>query len=114
LHYSRGQAATVVGVITWALGFLSVLSFGPWSGFEFIQGTIFDNLEYLTNNVLLPLGGLAIVVFASWVMAVNSSADELDPEVGFIYRVWRFCARFVAPVAVVLVMLNAIGVFSAS
>jgi NSS family neurotransmitter:Na+ symporter len=114
LQYSRSQAATVVGLIIWALGFLTVLSFGPWAGFEVIQGTIFDNLDYLTNNVLLPLGGLAIVVFAGWVMAVNSSADELDPEVGFTYRVWRFCARFVAPIAVVLVMLNAVGVFSTS
>jgi NSS family neurotransmitter:Na+ symporter len=114
LQYSRSQAATVVGLIIWALGFLTVLSFGPWAGFEVMQGTIFDNLDYLTNNVLLPLGGLAIVVFAGWVMAVNSSADELDPEVGFTYRVWRFCARFVAPIAVVLVMLNAVGVFSTS
>lgn len=59
---SRARAANLIGVIVWALGFLTVMSFGPWSGFRFWAGTLFDNIEYLTNNLMLPLGGLAIVV----------------------------------------------------
>ncbi|MBN1239728.1 MAG: sodium-dependent transporter [Gammaproteobacteria bacterium] len=109
--WTRGRAATVVGGTIWALGFLTVLSFGPWSSLTFLRGTIFDNIDYLSNNVLLPLGGLAIVVFAGWIMAVNSTADELDPAAGRGYRLWRFSARYVAPVAVVLVLLNAVGLF---
>jgi NSS family neurotransmitter:Na+ symporter len=60
---------------------------------------------------MLPLGGLAIVVFAGWIMAGNSTADELDPDAGIIYRVWRISARIVAPIAVVLVLLHAVGLF---
>jgi NSS family neurotransmitter:Na+ symporter len=43
-------------------------------------------------------------------MASNSTADELDPEAGLYYRCWRFSARYLAPIAILLVMLNAIGV----
>jgi NSS family neurotransmitter:Na+ symporter len=101
---SRKWAALSVGVLIWALGFLTVMSFGPWSD------SIFDSLDYLTNNILLPLGGLAIVVFAGWFMARNSTADELDPQAGKLYQFWRLSARYIAPVAIVLVMLNAMGV----
>jgi NSS family neurotransmitter:Na+ symporter len=109
LGFRRVQATLTVGAIIWALGFLTVMSFGPWSGMTFLQGTIFDNIDYLTNNIMLPLGGFAIVVFAGWFMARNSTADELDPACGIRYRLWRFSARFVAPVAILLVMLNAVG-----
>jgi len=108
---SRPVSAVIVGIIIWLLGFLSVLSFSSLREFRFLKGTLFDNFDYLTSNLMLPLGGLLITVFAGWVMCGNSSSDELDPAAGFVYRAWHFLTRYVAPVAVVLVFLNAIGVF---
>ncbi len=108
---SRQSAAARVGLIIWALGFLTVLSFSHLAEFKFGRGTFFDNLDFLSVNIMLPLGGLLLTVFAGWVMCQNSSADELDPGVGPVYRLWRLLARFVAPVAVLLVLLNAFGLF---
>lgn len=109
---SRPTAAIVVGILIWLLGFLTVLSFSTLKGLIFLQGTIFDNLDYLASNIMLPLGGLAITIFAGWIMCRNSSADELDPVAGNVYKLWRLLTRYVVPVAVILVFLNAIGVFS--
>ena len=109
LKFNRIAAAMTVGVIIWGLGLLTVMSFGPWSDLVWRERTFFDWLDYLTNNVMLPLGGFAIVVFAGWFMARNSTADELDPEAGALYQLWRFAARYVAPIAIVLVMLHATG-----
>jgi neurotransmitter:Na+ symporter, NSS family len=111
LRLTRAQAALLVGGVIWLLGFLTVMSFGPWSEVTFLKGTFFDNIDYLTNNVMLPLGGLSIVVFAGWVMARNSTADEIDPHAGVLYRMWRFSARVVAPIAVIFVLLHALGLF---
>ena len=109
LGFARKAAAVIVGGIIWALGLLTVMSFGPWSDMDYFQGTIFDNLDYLATNILLPLGGFAIVVFAGWFMAQNSSADELDPTAGWLYQFWRLSARYVAPIAIIFVMLHAVG-----
>jgi len=68
-----------------------------------------DNFDYLTSNIMLPLGGLLITVFCGWVMSTNSVVDELNVGMGPLYRVWHFLTRYVAPIAVVLVFLNAIG-----
>jgi NSS family neurotransmitter:Na+ symporter len=110
---SRAAATVRVGVIIWLLGFATVLSFSDLSEFKFMQGTVFDNLDYLTSNIMLPLGGLFITIFAGWVMCENSSADELDAGVGVLYRAWLFLSRWVAPIAVVLVFLSATGVLKA-
>lgn len=109
LHFRRARAALTVGVIIWALGLLTVMSFGPWAGFQWRERTIFDWIDFSTNSLMLPIGGLFIVVFAGWFMAKNSTADELDPDAGLVYRLWRLSSRYIAPVAIVLVLLSATG-----
>lgn len=108
-NFSRGQAAAIIGGLIWALGFGSVLSFNELSGFRFLWGTIYDNVDYVTSNIMLPLGGVFITVFAAWTMCRNSSAEELGGA-GTLYSVWRLLARYVAPVGILFVFLQAVGV----
>jgi len=107
-HRTRAQAAVLMGLLIWVSGFGTVLSFNVLSEFKFWRGTIFDNLDHLTINVMLPLGGLLIVVFAGWVMCRNSTADELGGS-GLIYKLWRVLARYVAPIGIMFVFLKAVG-----
>ena len=71
--------------------------------------TFFDLLDYLTSNIMLPLGGLFIAIFVVWVMKKESSLAELNMGEGPAYKVWRLSLRYVTPIAVILVFLNAIG-----
>ncbi len=107
--HSRGGASALIGITVWALGILSVLSFNVLQDFTFWRGTFMDNFDYLTSNILLPMGGLLVAIFCGWVMCRNSTADELAAGTGTIYQLWHFLTRYIAPVAVILVFLNAIG-----
>ncbi len=104
---TRAQASVFVGLLIWILGFGSVLSFNVLSDVTFLAGTIFDNVDYLTSNVMLPLGGLLITVFAGWVMCRNSTSDELGSS-GSIFKAWRVLARFIAPIGILFVLANAV------
>jgi neurotransmitter:Na+ symporter, NSS family len=108
--WRRIRAAVVTGLIGWVLGIGTVLSFNIWAGHTVFGLTFFELLDFLTSNVLLPLGGLLIAVFAAWRMAPQAVHDELAMGEGLAYRSWRFLVRYVAPLAVVVVFLNAIGV----
>jgi NSS family neurotransmitter:Na+ symporter len=114
---SRVYASMTAGVVTWAFGLLTVLSFNYWSEVKLLAGvgvfsdsTIFDLLDYLTANIMLPLGGLLIAIFAAWKMSRESSMDELNMGDQFFYPLWRFLVRYITPVAVIIVFLHAIGV----
>lgn len=106
---SRAAAAIVIGLVVWALGFLTILSFNELENFKVLGRTLFENLDHLSSNILLPLGGLFITIFAGWVMCKSSTAEELDIGSGAMYRSWRFLARWVAPAGVLLVFLHATG-----
>ena len=105
---TRAQAALMVGILIWALGMGSVLSFNVLAEFKFYKGTIFDNVDHITSNIMLPLGGVAIAIFAGWIMCRNSTAEELGGA-GRLYKIWRLLVRFVAPVGILFVFLKAVG-----
>ena len=109
---SRAAAAAIVGGIVWVLGFLTLLSFNVLADVKLFDRTLFENIDHLASNIMLPLGGLFITVFAGWVMCKNSTAEELDIGTGQLYGTWRFLARWVAPAAVLAVFLHATGLLS--
>lgn len=105
---TRAQASVIIGGLIWAIGLGSVLSFNILADFKFGAGTLFDNIDYLTSNIMLPLGGLLITIFAGWVMCRNSTSDELGSS-GTLYKSWRILARFIAPLGITFVLLKAVG-----
>ena len=111
---TRIKASVWAGLATWLLGVGTVFSFNIWSGEEYkIFGlTFFDLLDYLTANIMLPLGGLLIALFAAWQMRRESTQSELGLVRGYGYQIWRFLIRYITPVGVIVVFLNAIGVIN--
>ena len=111
----RVRAATWVGLVAWLLGIVTIMSFSSWA-FEFSFGGstksngIFDMLDILTASVMLPLGGLAMALFAGWVMKKQSTMAELGGG-GIAYQLWRFVVRFITPLGVIVVFLQAVGAF---
>jgi len=107
---SRKKSCVISGVLTWLLGIGTVLSFNIAGNIKVFDKTFFDLLDYLTANIMLPLGGLIMAVFATWVLAKKISEQELELGSGFGFSMWFFIVKFLAPVAVLIVFLNAISV----
>lgn len=113
---NRARSTLAAGFVCWVLGIASILSLNLWSDFAplgwigMLEGkTIFDLLDFFTANVLLPLGGLLVAVFAGWVMSRKAMKSELalsEP----MFRLWYITVRYITPVAVGAVFVyNLIG-----
>jgi NSS family neurotransmitter:Na+ symporter len=106
----RHKACIWAGSACWLLGVAVVFSFNIWSGHTFFGKNLFELLDYLTANMMLPLGGLSIALFTGWIMKTADTQQELElPEEGF--KIWHFLIRNVAPPAVFLVFLHVLGAF---
>jgi len=103
---SRASAATWVGVSAWLLGLGTVFSFNLWDDVTFFGKTIFDCLDFLTTNILLPLGGLFIAVFVGWVMRKSDVANEVKMSNPVLFKAWQIVLKFIAPIAVAVVLIN--------
>jgi NSS family neurotransmitter:Na+ symporter len=68
--------------------------------------TFFDLLDYLTTNIMLPLGGVLISLFAGWFMTRRALADEVRMRSNTLMTVWRFMIRVISPLAVLLVLYH--------
>ena len=106
---SRIKASLYSGVATWLLGLGTVWSFNLWAELKFFGLTFFDLLDFITSNLMLPLGGILIAFFAGWLMSAESTKAELKISNPTLYAAWQALVRYIAPVAVFIVLLNAIG-----
>ena len=111
----RRPAAMVAGALAWVVGLATVFSFNLWAGWfplgrfeRFRESTVFDLIDYLTSNVLLPLGGVLIAVFVGWVVSSETARQEVGVEDGVWFRAWRFLLRFIAPLGVGWVLFASI------
>lgn len=82
--WSRPRTSLAVAGTCFVTGLSTVLSFNLWAEWHplgtlsgFAQATVFDLLDYLTSNILLPAGGFAMAVFGGWAVPVRSLLAEL-------------------------------------
>jgi NSS family neurotransmitter:Na+ symporter len=106
----RAWASTSVAGTAWLLGLTTVLSLNVWKDFHplgFIERfdgkTLFDLYDFLTANIMLPLGALLMAVFAGWMMSREDTEDELTMGAG--YGFWRVLIRYVAPIGIGVIFL---------
>jgi NSS family neurotransmitter:Na+ symporter len=147
---NRKAAILILYIILTSLGYLSCVSIGDWSklellhkglvngfGANLIPGNWFDLLDKLTSNWLIPLIGLAEVIFVGWIwgtyeasreirIGTNSSCDRnIFIRLTGLYRdqlyansvsglsymtLWAFMTRYCAPIVIFLLFLKAIGI----
>jgi SNF family Na+-dependent transporter len=109
-RWSRVRASWILGGAILAFGIPSAFSLDPkfaMEGWEPGYGkNFFDTMDYLASNWLLPLGGLFIALYAGWIMPRKYQEAEFEGSGKAIFGTWLFLVRFVAPLLVVLVLLQ--------
>ena len=114
LKLTRKAAVLIAFTIIGVFGTLSSLSNGVLSDVKIFGKTFFDLFDYTSSNILLPVGGLLVVMFVGWRMKKADVLDELTNGgsitiKGFVLKWIIFTIKFLAPIAIALVLLSSIG-----
>ncbi len=112
LGLTRRMAILLATISMFILGITASLSLGVTSGIKLFGLNTFDLFNTTTANILLPLGGLLIVIFLGWFFPAKEVLDELSNGGALktrYFMLYRFIIRFVAPIAITIVFLNSIG-----
>ena len=107
---TRVYASILACGIVWILGLGALFSLNIWSDATLFGKTFFGLLEYVTANIMLPVGGFLIALFAGWQLSRAASVNELGLGQGFAYQTWRILVRYITPVGLILVFLHVLGV----
>lgn len=112
--WSRVQATVVSSGLMGLVGALATLSTSTLSNKLVFGKTFFDLFDFASSNVLLPLGGILICLFVGWKLGPSVIEDEASNGGTLrnrtVLRLFTFMVRWVAPVAILLVLLNGLGI----
>ena len=114
LHWSRNKAIFIIGALIFLLGIPSALSFGVLGDITILNYSIFDFLGMITDNILLPIGGLLMCIYIGWFWQPGKLIAEMEAEgVKFkLKKAWLWCIRTVTPALILVVtVIGFIDVF---
>ncbi len=110
----RPVTCVIVTLVCFVLGSFCSLSFGKWSDVTIFGMGIFDFFDFLVAKFLMPIGAFIICLFVGWVVDKDVLRGELTNGGTLrqpLYPVYRFVVRFVAPICIVLIFMNELGLF---
>lgn len=112
----RKKTTYIYALIVFAIGIPSALSEGVLNDVQFFAGTIFDNVDFLVSNILLPAGALFSSIFVGFILDKRITMEQLNVEKGrmsfIIFKAWIFLLRFILPAIIIFVfIMNILSVF---
>ncbi len=104
LKMSRVSGTIAVTVSLMLVGSLCALSFGPLADFKICGRTFFDNFDFLTSNLGLPIGGLILCLLTG--VTVWDKLRGTLGLTGTLAAVFRFILTIVSPVVILTVLIS--------
>lgn len=113
--WQRRWMAPVAGLMAWSLGIVVALSFNVWRDVRplaviplLADKGIFDLLDFLIANLMLPTNALLMAIFVAWMMSRQTTMRELGFGDTPAFRLWRIATRYIAPVGILIVLVSTI------
>ena len=115
LRLLRWQAALMVCSTIFVFGLGTVFSFNLWSEWRplaafdrFADFGYFEILDYLTANIMMPLGGLLLALFVGWRIKPEAISEELRFSNPTLFRIWFWLLRWVVPISIALILYSSL------
>lgn len=116
--WKRAPAVFACGIGAFLVGIPSALSYSLMKNYTIFGLTFLDLVDFLATSVLIPLGGFFAIILVGWVWGVPNAiiqikqgATEFFNRNPWLNYYFWFCLKFSAPILMILVFLNALGIF---
>ena len=96
-----------IGAIA-VLSVLSVLAYNAIAHWQILGKDLNGALDYLTNQIMLPVGGLLLAVFVGWFVTRQTSRDELNMKSDAGFKLWHFAIRYLVPPVLLVILVTGI------
>lgn len=94
-----------MSIAVFVISIPAMLSFGTLSHVTFGAGTIFDNMDFLVSNLLMPLGALATTLVVGYLIDFNALKEGFGPDRFRLIYPWYFLIKFVLPFVILAVFI---------
>ncbi|MDE6153801.1 MAG: sodium-dependent transporter, partial [Muribaculaceae bacterium] len=85
------------------------MSLGTDSSLTIGGKTLFDFLDMVATNILLPVGSLLMCIYAGWVAPRRLMISQLTNDgtlSGYLSGFIMFCIKYIAPPAIIVIFVT--------
>ncbi|PTI40756.1 sodium-dependent transporter [Staphylococcus casei] len=101
----RKPVAFCASVLVFMISIPATLSFSSLSGIHFGAGTIFDNMDFLVSNILMPLGALGTTLVVGQLLNKKDLKAHFGKDKFKLFMPWYYLIKFVLPIVIVLIFV---------
>ncbi len=104
----RKKAVWLSLAIIFIVGFPTIMAYGSWSDILIGGRNFFDFADYLSGNIMMPLGALITAFYTLLVWKFDKFQEETNvgAEKLRVYNWWAPLVKFVIPVALVIIFIT--------
>ena len=116
-HYSRRKSTTIVTIYSLIFGLIVCLGYNKiYFEFELPNGTVgqvLDIMDYLSNNIFMPLVALCTCILIGWVAKPETVIDEVTIGGYKFGRKGLYIAmiKYIAPILLFVLLVQSFGIF---
>jgi NSS family neurotransmitter:Na+ symporter len=113
LHITRKKGALLVSVSTCIIGAFCSLSLGSMDYLQIAGKSLFDIFDFVTGQIMLPIGGFLTCLFLGWYVPKKIVKDEFTnwgTLSARLFGVYLFCVRVICPLCILAIFLNQLGI----
>lgn len=103
---ARKKATLIVGFVIYLLGFLTVFSTNILADFKIFGLSFFDLFDRISSSYLLPIGGLLISLFVGWKLSLPAAVKIVGEDRKIFAHALLWILRVIAPLAIVIVIVD--------
>ena len=107
--FGRTKAVLAVILPLFILSSVCSLSVGPWSGYTICGMTIFDFLDTVATNIMLPVGGILICIYMGWIAPRSFFRNEMTNGGTLKSRMFGIVAcivKWIAPLLIATILVS--------
>lgn len=101
----RKKVAVIGSVLVFLLSIPATLSFSSLSYIQFGAGSIFDNMDFLVSNILMPLGALGTTLVVGHLLKIEELKQHFGRDKFKLFIPWYLLIKFVLPVVILVIFI---------
>ncbi|MBU5605978.1 sodium-dependent transporter [Staphylococcus hominis] len=101
----RKAISIIASILVFIISIPATLSFSSLSGIKFGAGTIFDNMDFIVSNILMPLGALGTTLVVGQLLDKQALKESFGKDKFKLFVPWYILIKYMMPVIIILVFI---------
>ncbi len=108
MHIERKKSIWISIIAIFVVGLPSVMSQGPWVGIKILGKSIFDFVDFLSGDVMMPLGALFLAAYTVWIWKFDGFKQDVNMGAGKfrVENYWKPIVLLLVPAALLWIFIS--------